>query len=188
MKALITQLLLSLLILSGCSLYQQQSERKQSLFPAMPLEKQGLNIHALQQVQATFLQRQERFQAAIEIRPEQLMIIILSTTGQRLATISSTDGKAELNSNTVIPVDIPLDEILSSFEQIYSTSATLQEKLGKHPDWQLKQQQLSRKFFYKENIYSEIVYTSEQFWTGTIKYINHKHNYQFHIDSTLITP
>lgn len=179
-------LLLTVFFLTCCT--SQPPKPPQSNWPVMPMEIDAALIRAMQNITAKFLHRTEKFQSIIEIKADSLRIILLSTSGSRIATITHTNGQLSAETHVKLPVELPLMDILETLQLIYFSEKQLNAHLltQNNHGWRIKQQKNERNVFFQESLYAQIVYTSANPWMGKTEYHNKKYNYTFTIDSSLL--
>jgi hypothetical protein len=128
---------------------------------------------------------------ALDIRQQSLQMIVMTTLGRRLATLSYTQGQYHLKAEPGAPDTSPYQQLLADIQMIFWPLAALN---GAGGGWHFEQyfeqrlgqrleQQQQRSAWYDGRLIARISTRDSWSWTGAYQYHNQINGYQLSLQS-----
>lgn len=157
-KYVIAYLLLSLVILSGCSLNPFKGQSQQPLLllspamgPAPTLLKQKLTF--------TVAGKQQQFMVLSDIKPNRFKVLVLMPTGVTLLKMSY-DGN-DFSQQNLTDIDIPAEQIMAEIQFALWPQKSLLESYSAEAGWNLQLDNTARSLYENNTLRLQVEYTAE---------------------------
>ncbi len=171
--------LVMLACLSGCALLTQSGDTNPAeLIPMAALV--GPARHIVQQITASWPNRQETLVCVLELDKQHIAIAGLSNEGISLFNLSY-DGKAlTLDKSPLLPNTFAPELIIKDLQLVYWSPAELQKILPQH--WRLETDNQNRRLYYKNKLFVDVDYLQpDPVWSKEVMITNHYYNYHLYI-------
>ncbi|MGZ5054789.1 MAG: DUF3261 domain-containing protein [Methylobacter sp.] len=168
-----------LLWLSGCTLIQQEKHAdKPELMPmAQPL---GPARRIVQQINATWADRQESLLAILELDAQHIAMAGLSNDGLSLFNLTYDGRTVRSDKSPLLPESVAPEFIISDLQLVYWPIAELQKVLP--ADWRLESDENKRILIVRNRKQVEVNYLSpDPVWPKAVELVNFQYNYRLNI-------
>lgn len=172
-KYVIACLLLSLVILNGCSLNPFKGQSQQPLLllsPAMGPEPTLLK----QKLTFTTSGKQQQFLVLSDIKPDKFKVLVLMPTGMTLLKMSY-DGN-DFTQQNLTDIDIPAEQIMAEIQFALWPEKSLLESYSAEAGWNLQLDNTARSLYENKSLRLKVQYTND-----AILIDNHRDRYQVKI-------
>ncbi len=179
-SVLIILLVLGLSVLTSCSTLRNRPAA------GLPIHSQQVGLAVYQQIEVTYGNKYQRFEAAIEFLDKANMkLVLISELGQHLATIQLSDTKLTETNEGIFANPAPLKFLLPSFQYIFWPTEAW-EQFFLYSKWRIIDRGLRREFYYDEVLASTVEYDSDCPWRGQIHYVDIINKYKLTVNSALL--
>ncbi len=186
-KALLICLFLSLF--SACTGIPETPSQ-----PQWPSEQAFLllpNLKVIQNININSSKQSLSIQAIIEnsnstSNPE-MNIVILSTTGRRLASVQIQKGLLRLQHISKPMTETLLKKLVEAIQLVLiDPEVTLEDSISTLLEWQIKENNSEKNIYFQQQAYAKIVYTDATIRNIKALFNKHQSQYQIAIDSTFL--
>jgi hypothetical protein len=170
-----------LLWLPGCTLMQpEQATVKPELMPmAQPL---GPARRIVQQINATWSDRQESMLAVLELDARHIAMAGLSNDGLSLFNLTYDGNTVVSDKSPLLPESVAPEFIISDLQLVYWPIAELQKVLP--ADWRLESGENKRILIVRNKKQVEVNYLSpDPVWPKAVELVNFQYNYRLNINT-----
>lgn len=174
---------IALLVTSACSPLQQRGAASPE-FTLLAPHTLGAELSVYQQVHWQFQQQSHNLEIALDIRQQSLQMVVLTTLGRRLATLSYESGQYQLKREPGAPDNIPYQQLLADIQVMFWPLAALNAAAG-NSGWHFEQQQ-QRSAWYDGRLIARVNAGDSWSWHGTYQYQNLVAGYQLQLQSVVL--
>jgi hypothetical protein len=157
------------------------------VFTPLPPATLGAEISAYQQLHLQRDGDSHNLEIALDIRQQSLQMVVMTTLGRRLATLSYAQGQYHLKREPGAPDTIPYRQLLADIQMIFWPLVALSTADGDGDDgWHFEQhfeQQQQRSAWYDGRLIARISTRDSWSWTGAYQYHNQINGYQLSLQS-----
>jgi hypothetical protein len=175
-------LCIALLATSACSTLQRGPASPE--FTLLAPHTLGAELSVYQQVHWQHQDDSHNLEIALDIRQQSLQMVVMTTLGRRLATLSYEAGHYQLKREPGAPGNIPYQQLLADIQMVFWPLAAL-NAAASNSGWHFEQQQ-QRSAWYDGHLIAQINTGDSWSWQGTYEYQNLVAGYQLQLQSVVL--